>query len=462
MSPLVLGVALALPACGSDPVAGADAADTVADVKHDSVGPPPSPWTVHVIEDRVAGRQIQAAVLPDGTPVVAAYLEDGADSGDPCDPNSATGGEQIAWTLQYATPSAADLATWSVEEVAHIVHLGAPRGFDLAIAPDGTPTIAALTGPVSLPPVPYCGANDVGIYRRSGGTWAVATAVANSNEAATGEPASDFGNVVGLWPALAFDAQGNAFVAYKDVHGGGLQGDDFTRADLESAWASGAGWRHLPIDWGKGAGDFSAAAFDKDGRPLVLAFNPRDDLQASERGLWLYRSDDDGATWKRVRLFSGGIGERPSLAVAGDGSIWVAWYDGSLGLPYVAHLSDPELFETKASWDIGDIGDHVFDEGRHPSIAVSAHGVVGVAYQRCGRASDGIGDCNPSKDAVVFAWQDGAAWEREVVEDEPNGLCGNFATLVFSGESAVVFYQCLVQQGDEFVSALRAAKREAL
>ncbi|PKN54957.1 MAG: hypothetical protein CVU56_23765 [Deltaproteobacteria bacterium HGW-Deltaproteobacteria-14] len=406
-----------------------------------------------------AGRQLQAAVLPDGSPVVAAY----ADSGDPgglCDPATPTAGERTTWALSYAAP---DGAGWRVEPVADVLHLGPPRGFDLAVAPDGTPTIAALTGePATLPP--YCGANDLGLYRRgAGGAWTVEVAVAESDEAATQEPASDFGTVVGLWPALAYDPDGNALIAYRDVHGGSLQGDDFTRADLEVAWQAGGAWRHVPVDWGRGAGELNAAAFDGEGRPVLLQVNPRDDLIASERGLWVLRSSDDGATWERFRLFRGGMGERPSLAVdPTDGAVWAAWYDGALGLPYVARLADPGRFEDEAGWEISEIGDHVYDEGRYPSIAVSAAGVVGVAYQRCGRASDGIGDCDPSWDAVVFAWRDGPVWEREVVEDEPDGLCGTYAGLVFAGEAPVVFYQCQVRHGDDFVTELRAARREAL
>jgi len=451
---------LALAACGGDSGASQDdTADVPDTVQSDTVGPT-SPWSVAVVARGEVGRQIQAAVTPGGTPVVAAYADGGDDAGL-CDPDTPSAGERTTWTLSYAAP---DGDGWRVEEVADVLHLGPPRGFDLAVAPDGTPTIAALTGePATLPP--YCGANDLGLYRRGAdGSWAVEIAVAESDEAATGEPASDFGTVVGLWPALAFDPGGAPLLAYRDAHGGSLQGDDFTRADLEVAWGTaGGGWRHLAVDWGKGAGQLNAAAFDDEGRPVLIQYNPRDDLISSERGLWALRSDDDGVSWLRYRLFAGGVAERPSLAVdPTSGEVWVAWYDGELGLPYVARLADPGRFEDEAGWEVTEIGDHVYDEGRYPSVAVSPSGVVGVAYQRCGRASDGIGDCDPSRDAVVFAWRDGPVWEREVVEDEDDGLCGNYAGLVFSGEAPVVFYQCLVQRGDTFVTELRAARREAL
>ncbi|MCC6619847.1 MAG: hypothetical protein IT385_01250 [Deltaproteobacteria bacterium] len=457
---ITLALGLAGAACGGDGGASDVAGDATASDARD-VTSPSDPWTRSTVTAGVggAGRQIQAAALPDGTPIVAAYDEASAPDGA-CYASEPAAGERARWTLRYAE---ADGDGWAVEEVAGIWHLGGPRGFDLAVAPDGAPHIAALTGEPDAV-ARYCGANDLGVYRRgAGGAWAVEVAVATSGQAATGEPASDFGTVVGLWPALAFDEDGGAHVAYKDVHGGGLQADDFRRADLELATrAPGGGWAQRAVDWGQGAGDFAAAAFDREGALVIVQFNPRDDLTASERGLWALRSDDGGETWARVRLLAGGTGERPSLAVSPtDGAIWVAWYDGAVGLPYVARLDDVERFAERAAWDIEDIGDRVFDEGRHPSIAVSADGLVAVAYQRCGRASDGIGDCNPARDAVVFAWRDGAIWEREVAVDEPDGLCGNYTTLVFAGDEPVIFHQCQVDSGAGFVMELRAARREA-
>jgi len=456
-----LVVCVALAACGE----ASSSADIAADVVETEaeVVVPRSRWTISVVMPSGAGRQLQAAVGPGGEIGVAAYADAGVPDGA-CGEGEASG-VRTRWALQYASLGAGN--TWSTEEVAGIVHLGATRGFDLAFDGDGTPTIAALTGE----PIPfYCGANDLGLYRRTGGSWQGEVIVAQSNEAATGEPASDFGSVVGLWPALAYDDTGAALVLYKDVHGGGLQGDDFRRADLEAAWQGGGGWRHLPVDWGEGAGDFNQVAFDGEGRPVVIMFHPRDELTDSKRGLWVLRSADGGATWERVRVFAGGVSERPSLAIDRDATIWVAWYDGEVGLPYVAHLADTATFAESAAWVVQDVGDRVYDEGRQPSLAVSPQGIVALAYQRCGRASDGIGDCNPARDAVVLARRDGDLWEREVVQGageagdaaEDNGLCGNYIGLVFKDEAPIVFYQCQVDQGDGFMSELRAALREAL
>lgn len=463
-------VVLALGACGGD--AGHDAAVAdVADVADGADGAPTSPWTIEVI-GKGLGRQLQAAVGPDGRLAVAAYADAGVDDG-PCG-DAPADGERTRWALSFAVD---DGTGWRTEDVAGIVHLGPPRGIDLAFAPDGTATIAALTGE----PIPfYCGANDLALYRRgagAGGRWTAEVVVADSDEAATGEPASDFGQVVGLWPALAFGAAGAPLVVYKDVHGGGLQADDFRRADLEgvAGGAGGAGgYRHFAIDAGAGAGDYNQVAFDGAGRAVVMMFHPRDELTDSRRGLWVLRSADVAAaspTWERVRVFAGGVSERPSLAIGADGALWVAWYDGEVGLPYVAHLAAGAALEEIGAWQIGDVGDHVYDEGRNPTLAVSPEGTVALAYQRCGRASDGIGDCQPAKDAIVLAWRDGDRWERELVPEPSErdaaaiaqSLCGDAIGLVFQGEAPVVFVQCMVPEAaGGFGTELRAARRRSL
>ncbi len=458
-----VAAALLLVACGGDGGGDAPAADTSArdtGVARDTATPPPT-WTVTTVIGGDQGRQPRAAVLADGTPAVA-FLSDGGAEGDLCDPAEPASGPRVVWTLSYAV--APEGAAPVVEEVAAIPLLGAPRGLALAVDPAGDPVIAALTGEPSDAP-PYCGANDLGLYRReAGGAWVAEAVVSDSGRAVTGEAASDYGTVVGLWPALAFDPTGAAAVLYQDVHGGGLQADDFKRADLELAWGEGAGWRHLPVDWGKGAGDYNALAFDGAGRPLALTYNPREDLTASERGLWLLRSPDGGASWERVRLHDGGTPERPSLAVdPTTGRPWVAWYHGTHGLPYVAALVDEEGFDDRgAGWLVEEVGDHVYDDGVHPSLAVSPGGVVAAAWYRCARASAGLGDCTPADDALVFAWREDGEWIREVVDEGEAGLCGLTPTLVFSGEAAVIFYPCQVLGDDGFETELRVARRRAL
>ncbi|MCA9517200.1 MAG: exo-alpha-sialidase, partial [Myxococcales bacterium] len=407
-------------------------------------------WRATVVAE--GGRQVRATTLPSGRVAAIAYADEGI-PGASCGASGEAAATLVGWDLSYAERGAD--GAWAVEVVARVDHLGPPRGADVGAAGDGAPVIAALAGGPSEQP-PYCGANDLAIYERAPGSagFSPRVVVAESDEAQTGEPASDYGTVVGLWPAIAKDPDGRLAVAYKDVHAGSLQGDDFARADLELVWeGAGGGLRHLAVDPGVGAGNYNGLVFDADGRPVVMTFNPRDDVaSASRRGLWLWRSGDDGATWESVRLTAGGTGERPAIAWDADGgTVWVAWYDAERGLPMVAHLVDDAAFASLADgWEVEDVGDHVFDEGAHPALAVTADGQVALAWYRCGRASDGVGNCSPQRDGVVFAYRDGGEqWVREVVDDGgADGVCGGYIALAFAGgDTPVLLYQCLVPDG---------------
>jgi hypothetical protein len=357
-------------------------------------------------------------------------------------------------------------AEFQVERVADVLLVGTPVGLSLAIQPDGASAIATLSG-APVVPIRYCGASDVGYYTRAAtGSWSVATAVATSGEAASGEPASDYGDVVGYWPSLAFDADGEPVIAYKDVHSGSIQSDDFRRADLEVAWRKGGAWTAIPVDVGRGAGHFTQVVIDGAGRPVIAAFNPRDDAGTSQRGLWLYRASDGGGAWEQVRIYGGATTERPSLVVdPADGGLWVAWYDTSNRLPYLAHLSKDADFQDAGAWDVEEIGDHGYDEGEHPSLAFAPDGRLALAYSRCARASDAEGECNASVDGVVFAWREAdGSFRREVVDGGASpGPCGSYPNLAFTASGAAwVAYQCTTFEGGVLETEVRAAVRKAL
>lgn len=453
------------PADTSDPADTTPPADVIATDTTEEVTLTSGGWRAVTLA--TGGRQVRAVALPGGRVGAIAYADEGV-AGAPCPGSAEAGAVLVGWELSY-TERGADGA-WATELVARIDHLGPPRGADLGATAAGEPLIAALTGGPSEQP-PYCGANDLAIYERAPGSagFSPRAIVRESGEAQTGEPASDYGTVVGLWPAIARDRAGRIAVAYKDVHAGSLQGDDAARADLELVWEEpGGGWRHLAVDPGRGAGTYNGLVFDGDGRPIVMTWNPRDDVaSASRRGLWLWRSDDAGATWASVRLTAGGTGERPAIAWDDHGgTVWVAWYDAARGLPMVAHLVDDAAFTSLADgWQVEDVGDHVYDEGAHPALAVTADGRVALAWYRCGRASDGIGACSAQRDGVVFATRDGGEWVREVVDDGGlDGTCGGYIALAFAGgDTPVLLYQCSAPDGaGGYAARLVAATGERL
>ncbi len=407
-------------------------------------GRPSSPWSTGRIAGGGVGLLPSLAAGEDRVGV--AYFGARARNDGPCEGLPEPVPDQQRWTIHYAELSAGE---WQPETAHEPLLVGVPVGLDLAFGPSGA-SIATLTGtPTGM--TNYCGANDAGLLSRAEG-WALETVAADSATAPTGEPASDFGEVVGHWAALAFDAEGAPAVAYKDVHAGAIQGDDLTRADLAFAWRQGGAWSHSVIDGGRGAGDHSVLAFDGEGRPLVLYVNPVDATADSRLGLWLARLE--GADWVQTRLHAGPVGERPDLAVdPATGELHVVFYDPAVGRPKYARGAAPDALEFVA------LGDDRFDEGRTPAVAVIG-GHAALAWYRCGRVGE---DCDPQVDGVVFAWFVDEAWSLEVVDRGDEGLCGLAPDLIADPDDRpLLVYRCSRARDGSFALELDYAQRKAL
>ncbi len=368
--------------------------------------------------------------------------------------------ERIVWPLHYAQKTG---GAWATEVVSELLHVGQPVGLDL-IHDGSSPMLAAMTGEPLLEMVPfYCGVNDVGLWTRSApGTWSSESVVASSGEAATGDAASDFGEVVGYWPGLARSSSGELAIAYKDVHAGSIQSDDMRRADLELALGQPGSWQNIAVDFGNGGGDYNRVAFDSQGRIYIAYYRATENRQGAGLGVWLTRSSDGGSTWESVQLFGEGTSEGPSLAFAPDGSPMVLFYNSARGFPQLAELKDDAQFASLANgWEVSDVGDSAWDEGYRGTIAQSPNGTLGVAYYRCNKASGTFGDCNPGDDGLVFAYRDRGVWYHEVVDPGPdNGLCGQYPTLQFDAAGiAHVAYQCENTSSGSIVNEVKFATR---
>lgn len=463
---LILALALALnvlpSACGSD--GGGDGTPDAGrrrDVVSADTDGPSGDWAISVIEAGGFGKHVNLAVRDDGTIGVAYYSSRGIPSG-PCpglgvdDPP-----EQVVWPLHYAE-LAAGASTWTTESVVDQAVFGTPTGLDFLFAPDGSPTVAATTGtPVMIGLIAYCGSQNAGFYTRTGaGTWDVTELVTESGQAATGAPASDFGTVVGNWPALAFDASGQPALAYRDVHEGSIQSDDMRRADLEFAW----GGQAIPVDFGRGAGIYTRLIFDTQDRPNIAYYIPTEDLSDSQLGVWVTRSSDHGATWEQVKLFDTGTSEGPDPVLDADGKLAVLLYHSGNGRPLLVRLSNDADFADAGQWTFSEVGDTRYDEGYSASLALAPSGRLAAAYYRCTRSSAGLGECSPADDALIFAYEtEDGSWEQEVVDPGDTGTCGTSPSLGFdSSGDAVIAYGCQ-SGGDDGVldTQVRFARRDS-
>jgi hypothetical protein len=251
---------------------------------------------------------------------------------------------------------------------------------------------------------------------------------------------------------------------YKDVHAGGLQSDDVRRADFEMALSDGGGWQHIPVDWGRGAGDYNDVLFDEDGNLYLITYNGRMRSGESITGIWVRRSTDGGQTFEEVQLTNRAAPEGPDAVIDDEGRLHIIYYEADRGFPRLATLSDASNFESVSEgWTLGDIGDSQYDEGYRPSIAVGPSGHVAVAYYRCNRAAAGLGDCDPNEDGLVFAWEDEGEWTQEVVDAGDLGLCGESPSLGFDDAGrAVVAYRCEIETDEGTFDHVKFARRKAL
>ncbi|MBN1656627.1 MAG: hypothetical protein JXA30_22840 [Deltaproteobacteria bacterium] len=428
-------------------------------------------WAVEQVADGNVGLFTRLALVED-QPAVA-YFAYTSRTGDPCSeigsPNPPL---KQFWDLYYASKSQ---GSWRHELVTDLlVAKDTPSGLDMKTAPDGTAAIASLTGePIGTATLRYCGANDVGYFRRSlAGDWSVQTAVRSSGEAAvTGDTAaaSNHGEVVGFWPALAYDRDGNAAIAYRDVHTGVLQSDDWRRADLELAMGSAESWRAVAIDWGRSAGEYNRLVFDQENRPVVLYYIPEDNSDFSQQGLWVARSSDGGASWQKVRLFANPVPLQPDIAVdRSAGNLYIVYYNENSRIIYLATLVDDAAFESASQgWSFTPFGDNQYDEGRYSSIALDPRGRIGVAYYRCGKTNETEGVCSSLNNALVFAWREAGgaeSWTVEVVDEgEQSGECGSYASLAFGNDGAAyIAYLCQHVVDEKLESRVHLAKRNPL
>lgn len=443
---LAVGVALTAVAvgCGGEQ-------DGENDGNDDNDSPPPhrpnsddDSWETEVVPfEEEAGFRLRMR-MNDGT-VGLAFFEMSPEFGEPCEELGLEDvPDKILWSLHYAERSSG--GDWHFEEIHNRPWYSAPAGLSLNYDHQGRAVVATMIGDPE-PDTIFCGVNDVGVLtRQSEGDWDAETAVSESGEATTGDNVSDAGFVVGHWPALAVDSSGAIGVAYRDIHFGSIQADDFRRADLEYVHNTGGDWEAEPVNWRTGAGVHNRLVFDANDDPIIGFYMPTETSLEERVGFWIAKKEDE--EWIQVQLTNQPSPEEPDLLYdQGEDTLYFAYYDAQFGAPKVATLEEMSEFESASSWEFEEIGDATYDEGYSPSMAMSPDGTPALAYRRCNIASSDLGDCDSDRSAVVFAYQDGGEWKHEIVDTGDNlAFCGNAPELQFDGDEPVIAYRCEVAE----------------
>jgi hypothetical protein len=413
--------------------------------------PPSTDWTVTQISDDNIGLQNVIESAPDGTLTLLTWDNGGTTKGV-CKKGKTP---QQRYTLHYATESG---GSWSFEDVDAPAVAYDPTGAGLAWDSSGNALVAYNGGePTGI----LCGADDMILATRTGGSWTSSTVEADSGESATGEPASDAGYVVGSYPAIAVDpASGMIATVFKDTHFGSLQHDDQYRADLEYAASSGGGgWTKEAADIGEGAGDRSQLVFDAQGRPVAVYSIPVQEEDNNRFGLWASRREKDG-TWSAIQLHTGSVGSKISLTTAPTGEIVVAIYSASDKAVKIRTLTDPDNFTLNSSWTSELVASNRYDEGEYVSLAYTPDGRRAMAYRRCKLLTDEGNGCNINDEAVVFALEGKNGFEMESVKAGDEGACGEWASMAIDATGkATILFRCTVEDSGSYDLRLFTATR---
>lgn len=414
-------------------------------------------WVVSQVSDDNVGLQTRLVVASDDTVWIGTWSNQGYDDGI-CEEIAVDPPPKMRQELWfYERPLGGGNWTASLVE-APVVPL-TPQGFDLKEDPQGRPSVAYLGGE---PQMQFCGGNDAVFSVRDGGTWTPETAGAESGDSATGLPASDAGFVVGLWPALAFDANGNPALTYKDTHFGSMQHDDQYRADLEFA-LGGDSWSHEAPDPGEGAGNYGSLLFDGEGRAVAFYAITIETQGNSRHGVWAARRETSGE-WTLVKLHVGAIHrEVVSLVAPGSGDLIAAWYSEAEKAVRLRRLSDHEQFADAGAWSDELVASNQYDEGQFVSLALTPANQVALAYRRCKLLTATGGGCDLNDEGVIFALDEGSYWSFQVVDEADIGSCGEYTSLDITDDgTAFISYRCTIQEDDEFKFRLFVASKDIL
>ncbi len=303
----------------------------------------------------------------------------------------------------------------------------------IAIAPNGTVYVAwqefvQIAG--------ARGAFEVYVRRLSGGLWQEVGAGSASGRGASGNSGNSFGVALALGPG-ALGAASTPYIAWADdqgVLGGNLE--------IYARRFDGVGWVELGPGGATGGG---VSRTEGDSRDPSLAVAPNGSL-------YLAWSDDSsgndeiyvrrftGSSWVDVGVDSaakGGVSnsrdasQGPSLAVGPDGAPYVAWFDRSAGDTeiYVRRFVGGLWQEMGANSATGGGISNNAGSSLDPALAVALSGRVTVAWQ------DRSGS---NADIYALQWT-GTAWQRMGAGSLfPTGISN---TGTFSSEPAVAITQ---------------------
>jgi len=305
-------------------------------------------------------------------------------------------------------------------------------GVTIAFQSNGQPAVAYLGGSDDGSASAFWRQSDAAIaYRQSDGSWREQIAVRYSNEAICGNPVSDGPgpggsvNVVGLFPALGFIGS-NAYLAYRDVHGGQFPFQDWNGSDLEVATGGETTWDHRPIVCGgddkKAYGGHTQMVIAQ-GQPVVVSDEIYNSADGTGTNVLFHRRNSDGSwtgtPWSSPVISVSNTQAGPSLA-----------YDSTTGylIAVTDRTSNTLLFTSSTNGTTWTVATPVVQEGTtgwYPSVAIdpNAH-EPSIAYYHCAnRTGIAEGSCPANENQLRLMYRvSGSIWRGPTLLDSQGGV----------------------------------------
>ena len=320
------------------------------------------------------------------------------------------------------------------------------RRAGLALVFDGTgqPIVSYLGGAPGFEPggPVFWFQSDAVIARRTPpSTWTETALVTTGDVVTCGNPASDRGFLVGVFPAMAFDGAGRLHLAYRDPHAAMFPFQDFAASDVEVV-EDVIGTRSFrcaqPGGSDKGAwGGHLDMAIGPGLQPVLVHDKVFGGVVGAGQDVVFQRRQATGS-WTAPVTVATVSNTMSGASVAGHASVGVALAVTDAATNQLQYFSNADSMVPSSAWQ----RENVLSSGSsgwYPSLAFSSAGVPSIVHYQCSqRASVAEGDCLQAEDDLRLATKRGTTWSFESVD--PAGGVG--PKLAFtSADKRVIAYR---------------------
>ncbi|ADO69867.1 hypothetical protein [Stigmatella aurantiaca] len=298
-------------------------------------------------------------------------------------------------------------------------------GLSLAFDSNGRPAVAYLGGEEDKTAAFWFQNDQEVAFRNASGQWVKKVAVKESGEARGVSDVSNSGKIVGLNPSLVFNGT-QAIVAYRDVHQGQFDRQDYDASDLEVAIGGPDTWTHAVV---AESGDNKRAygghidMVMADGQPALVHDQVSGSAEGTGANVLFQRRNANGTWTKDLQVQAVSNTQRgASLAwdpVLGFGIAVVERSANRLTFVSCAGTS-PTRCTAAGDWVSPDPVYASGTGGWYPSLAIdpSRH-EPSIAFYICSNAS-GVneGSCNPNDDELRVTTRIEGNWREALVDAE--------------------------------------------